>query len=77
MTTTADRFRQAYADAPAVFGPLYPRELAHMKTRLRAWMAKTGATPIAAALAIEARETWAHRKTLALAAAVEILAEDA
>jgi hypothetical protein len=73
----AYRFRRAHEDAPVIFRDRYPRELAHMKTRLKAWMAKTGNDPIKAALCLEATEQWSHTKTLVLAAAVDLMAEEA
>lgn len=75
--TQAERFRQAHADAPFVFGASYASQMARMRERLQAWMRRTGDDVVTAALAIEAREHWSHLKSLALAAAVEIMAEGA
>lgn len=73
--TELERFRLAYRDAPLALGDRWERERADMRYRLEAWMRKTGDDVITAALAIEARERWSFRQRVALAVAVEMLAE--
>ena len=75
--TQAERFRRAHEDAPVVCRHRYPQELEMMRERIRAWRLKTGDDIVTAALAIEARELRSFRRRVALAAAVDMLAEEA